>query len=149
MTKPPPRDWDKELADIDRLIAKQPVAPPPVPAGAPGARPAAPSGRRAPEPPRHRAVLTAWLRVLLALGAAAAMTQWPYAHRCGLPLYLYVGAAAAVAVAGIWGAVTAWKRRMPLAHFVSLLVALWGAGLVGRVVLDRTDYVKTPLPWTC
>jgi hypothetical protein len=54
-----------------------------------------------------------------------------------------------VAGAGIWGAVIAWKRRMPLAHLVSLLVALWGAALAGKVVLDRTDYVKTPRSWMC
>jgi hypothetical protein len=77
------------------------------------------------------------------------MTQWPYAHRCGLLLYLYAGAAGVVALAGIWGAVTAWKRRLPLAHVVSVLVALWGLALAGKVVLDRTDYVKTPLSWTC
>jgi hypothetical protein len=151
MTKPPPRDWDKELADIDKIIARQPAgpAPGPLPAGSPSPR-AGELGRHRPiEPPRHRVVLTAWLRVVLALGVAAAMTQWPYAHGCGFQLYLYLGAAGVVFLAGLWGAVTTWRRRMAFAHLLSLLVVLWGGCLAGKAVLDRTDYVKTRLTWTC
>jgi hypothetical protein len=152
MTKPPPRDWDKELAEIDKIIAKQP-APVAAPVSATGAEPARraaePPSRRAAETPRHRVVLTTWLRVLLGIGVAAAMTQWPYAHSCGLELGYYLGAAAVVILAGGWGTVISWRRRMPGAHIVSLLVTLWGAGLAGKVVLDRTSYVRTPLVWRC
>jgi hypothetical protein len=153
MTKPPPRDWDKELADIDKIIAKQPLLVPAAPAGSPP--PAPGPSRRAPEPssrpdvPRHRLVLTTWLRVLLALVVAAAMTQWPYASGCGLQLVFYLGAAAGVILAGLWGTVISWKRRMPGAHIVSLLVTLWGAYLAGRVVLDRTSYPKVQRTWAC
>jgi hypothetical protein len=153
MTKPPPRDWDKELAEIDKIIAKQPLPVPAPPAGAP---PAAPGpSRRAAEPPsrpdvpRHRLVLTTWLRVVLALLVAAAMTQWPYAHGCGLQLVWYLGAAAVVILAGLWGTVISWKRRMPGAHVVSLLVTLWGAYLAGKVVLDRTTYARVQRTWSC
>jgi len=147
MTKPPERDWDKELADIDKIIAKQPVAAPsPTPAAAP--RPAPPAARPV-EPPRHRLVLTTWLRVLLAIGVAAAMTQWPYAHGCGLKLYLYLGAASGVILAGTWSAVMSWRRRMGLAHVLSLLVTVWGGYLAGRVIVDRSSYPKAPLSWSC
>lgn len=153
MTKPPPRDWDKELADIDKIIAKQPVlvpAPPagsPPPAPGPSRRAAEPSSR--PDVPRHRLVLTTWLRVVLALVVAAAMTQWPYAHGCGLQLVFYLGAAAGVILAGLWGTVISWKRRMPGAHVVSLLVTLWGAFLAGQVIVDRTSYVRVQRTWSC
>ena len=161
--KPPPRDWDKELAEIDKIIAKQPLPVPSAPAGAP-ALPAGPSRRAepprrrhpegaretpSPDVPRHRLVLTTWLRVLLAIVVAAAMTQWPYAHGCGLQLVWYLGAAAVVVLAGLWGTVISWKRRMPGAHVVSLLVTLWGAYLAGKVVLDRTGYAKVQRTWTC
>lgn len=154
--KPPPRDWDKELAEIDKIIAKAPALPPPTPTAAPPAAGRAPAqSRRAAEvpdfseTPRHRLVLTTWLRVLLALVVAGAMTQWPYAHGCGLQLVWYLGAAAGVILAGMWGTVISWKRRMPGAHVVSLLVTLWGAYLAGKVVLDRTSYAKVQRTWSC
>ncbi|HLB54391.1 MAG TPA: hypothetical protein VJK71_04735 [Gemmatimonadales bacterium] len=140
MTTPPPRDWEKEMAEIDRLIAKQPVVPPARPAVQPSSLPAV-RGRHA--------ALTAWLRVLLGVAVAAGMTQWPYAHGCGFQLYLYLAAAGVVVLAGLWGMITSWKRRLALAHVVSLGVTLWGAALAGRVILDRTGYVKQPLSWIC
>lgn len=153
MTKPPPRDWDKELAEIDKIIAKQPL---PVPAPSAGSPPSGPGpARRGAEPrsltetPRHRLVLTTWVRVLLALVVGAAMTQWPYAHGCGLQLVFYLGASAGVILAGLWGSVISWKRRMPGAHVVSLLVTLWGGYLAGEVVLDRTGYPRVQRTWAC
>lgn len=148
MTKPPPRDWDKELAEIDRLIAKQP-APAPPPAQLPPSRGTDAPTRVANAPPRHRLELTGWLRVLLAVLLAAAMTQWPYPFACGLRLYLYLGAAGVVVIAGLWGSVIAWKRRMAVAHLLSLLVVLWGLVLAGKVVLDRTGYARERMSWVC
>jgi hypothetical protein len=150
----PPRDWDKELAEIDRLIAKQPVAGGAGPvAGSAGAAP--PPARRAaaPEgsPPVRtgRTILTAWIRVLLGVVVAAGVARWPYTHACGAALYGYVAAAGGVAVVGLWGVATTWRRRMGLAHTLSLLVTLWGAVLVGKAVLERTGYVKVSSTWAC
>ena len=142
---PPPRDWDKELADIDRLMGKQPVAPPP--ARRPAESSSVPAGR--PPVPSGRSRLGAWLRVLLGVAIGVGMAQWPYAHGCGLMLYLYFGAGGVVVLAGIWGMHTSWKRRMALAHVLSLAVALWGVFLSGKVILDRTGYVKAPKSWFC
>ena len=145
----PPRDWDKEMAEIDKIIAKQPAVPAGKPAmagaSAPAARPQAPS----PVVRSGRATLTAWLRVGLGVAVAAGVTQWPYLHACGLAAYGYAIAAGGVVLAGLWGAVISWKRRMGLAHGVSLLVALWGSVLLGRAVLDRTEFVAKPLTWSC
>jgi hypothetical protein len=145
----PPRDWDKEMAEIDKISAVQPAAP----TGRPAASgTGAPPTRQETLPPAlrgGRTALTAWVRVALGVAVAVGVTQWPYLHACGLAAYGYAAAAGGVVLAGLWGAVTSWKRRMGLAHVVSLLVALWGSVLLGKAVLDRTAYVDTPLTWSC
>lgn len=149
----PPRDWDKELAEIDKIIAKQPapVAGKPVPATGGAPAPAPPARQAAaPSPPaRGRSALTGWVRVLLGVVVAVGVAQWPYAHACGWPLYGYLAAAGGVALVGLWGAVISWRRRMGLAHLISLAVVLWGSGLVGKVFLDRSEYARHPATWAC
>lgn len=142
---PPPRDWDKELAQIDKLIASQPapVPAPPVPGRVPP-----PAGSGVPSRSRDRTWAT-WLRVLLGVLLAAAMTQWPYGHSCGLRLFVFLGAVGVVSVAGLWGALSSWRRRMGLAHTVSLLVLGWGLALAAGAVLPRIGYARTALPWLC
>lgn len=138
----PSRDWDKELADIDKLIASTPPA-----AGQPQAvlRPA----ERAPVAHSRRELFGAWSRVLLGVVLAAALTQWPYAHRCGLGLLIYLGAAGTVVLAGVWGMVFSWRRRLGLAHVIALGVFLWGAALVAGQVLPRVGYAKAEAAWRC
>lgn len=146
----PPRDWDKELAEIDKVIAKQPLgAPKPATPGAPAALPAPRSAPAAPVA-RGRDALGGWVRVVLGVAVATGVALgWPYRHNCGLPLYGYLAASAGVWLAGVWGAVASWRRRMAFAHLIALLVALTGAVLVARVILDRTGYPKTPSTWSC
>lgn len=147
----PPRDWDKEMAEIDKIIAKTPVGSGQgsVARGAPAASPA--PQRAAPSvPTTRRDTLTTWVKVLLGLGVAAAVAlAWPYAHVCGIQLYGYLAAAGGVVVVGLWGAVASWQSRKALAHMLSLLAMLTGAVLVGKVLLDRTTYPKQPANWTC
>lgn len=153
----PPRDWDKEMAEIDKIIAKQPVSGSgqgPGPAASPPAlrsgAPPAPRTAGAPPVVDGRARLATWVRVLLGVAVAAGVTlSWPYAHACGLPLYGYLAAAAGVFLAGLWGAVTSWKRRVAPAHVISLLVTLCGMLLVGKVLLDRSDYGRHRETWSC
>lgn len=147
----PPRNWDKELAEIDRLLAKGgPPAPAPAQAGTARPPAASPPPQQAPVPAGRRgSVLGTWLRALSGVVVAAAMTQWPYAHACGVPLLLYAGAAAAVVVAGLWGAVSSWRSRIPAAHIVSLVAAGWGLGLLASVVLPRIGYAAQQLTWWC
>lgn len=147
----PPRDWDKEMAEIDKIIAKTPAVSSQgsgVKALGSGA-PARSGADVAPVVRSKRTLITAWVRVILGVAVAAGVTQWPYAHACGMALYLYLGAAGGVVLAGLWGVVTTWNRRMGVAHTLSLLVTLWGAALAGKAVLDRSNYVKHPLAWTC
>jgi len=144
-----PRDWDKELAAIDKVIAKGGgAAPAPVPARQGGASPApaaAPAGRSV----TRRAAFTTWVRAALGVLVAAAVLQWPYAHRCGLGLILYLGSAAMVAVAGGWTMVVSWQRRQGWAHLAGLGVLLGGLALVASIVLPRVGLAGAALPWLC
>ncbi len=146
-----PRDWDKEMADIDRLIQASPPAPgrAPGPAQVP-AKPAAGKPPVAREPaPARRAVAGTWARALAGAVLAGAMTQWPYAHGCGGGLLLYTLAAAAVTLAGGWGAVAAWRSRLAAAHILSLVVIGWGFGLLAAIVLPRIGYAAVAQTWLC
>jgi hypothetical protein len=152
-----PRDWDKELADIDKIIAATPPAKlvpagGAAPAAAPakgGGGPAAGGGGGGGGPVQRRDRWATWFRVGLGAALGVAMTQWPYFHACGTALLLYLGAAGVVSLSGLWGAVSAWRRRMGLAHVVALLVFLWGGILVGSVVLPRIGYAKRVATWWC
>ncbi|MEO8634218.1 MAG: hypothetical protein ABI587_02970 [Gemmatimonadales bacterium] len=142
-----PRNWDKEMADIDRLMAN-PSAQPPVKSGglaAPVARggtfPVATGGRMT--------TFTTWLRVLLGVGLAVGMTQWPYPTACGFNLAVYLGAISTVVVAGLWSSVTSWQRRLGLAHVLSMLVLLWGLVLSAREILPRIGYARHARVWNC
>jgi hypothetical protein len=140
----PKRDWDKELADIDKLIASSPAVPP-------GSTVPAPAGPRAGPPAAlpKREALGGWSRVLLGAAAAVGAAFWPYAHACGLGLWLYLGVAGTVVIAGVWGMVVSWRRRLGLAHVVALLVTLWGIGLVAAELLPRLGYAKDTATWSC
>ncbi|HZE76769.1 MAG TPA: hypothetical protein VE091_15755 [Gemmatimonadales bacterium] len=145
-----PRDWDKELAAIDRAMERQPQ----LPAGA--ARPEVPSRSAAPvaappagAPLARGAKATAWLRVFLVLLLAGAMPFWPYGRGCGFGLFAYMAAAGVVVLGGAWAAVSTWHRRRPMAHVLALLVTLWGIGLLAAEVLPRVGYARQTVRWAC
>ena len=144
---PPERDWDKELAEIDKVMARSP-APSGLPAPVPAAQGQAPRAISAPAGGR-KAVLWTWMQVILGGLLAGGMTQWPYAHNCGITLFLYLGAAGVVVVAGLWGALSSWRRKMGLAHTLALLVTLMGMALVAHEVLPRVGYARQALTWLC
>lgn len=151
----PPRDWDKELAEIDKLMGSGPPAlPAPRQSGGRAVGPSAPPTGggptvRASDLPTRGSAWPAWARTGLAVLLAAAMTQWPYAHRCGLGMALYLGSAGVVVLAGIWGAVSSWRRRSAGAHVINLGVIIAGLALVALEVAPRVGYAKTALPWMC
>lgn len=152
MTGGGPRDWDKELAEIDKIIAKSPPAQ--LPSGA-APSPAASNTQavaRGPAPApamTRRGALATWLRVGLGAALAIGMTQWPYFHACGTSLFLYLGATGVVMVAGVWSSVSSWRRRMGAAHTIALLVLLAGGILAADAVLPRIGYAKRTATWWC
>ena len=141
-----PRNWDRELADIDKVIAKGsvPAAGGSVPAPA-GRGPGVPAG--APVP--RRSVALTWFWVLLAVALAAALPLWPYQRSCGLQLMFFMGATGVTALIGLLGALASWASRRGFAHVVSLAVILWAAVIGLREVLPRVGYAKTARAWTC
>ena len=143
-----PRDWDRELADIDRAIAKQnaPGASPPA-APAPDARhPALPPGSA---PVRRRSVALTWFWVALAVALGVALAIWPYERACGLQLFFYLGAVGVTALAALLGALASWSHRRAVAHVLSLLVLTWAAVAAAREVLPRTGYAAAARTWMC
>lgn len=140
------RDWDKEMAKIDRLIAAQGAAPPAPSHAATG--PATPRAQTLPATDGGGRI-AAWARVGLGALLGIAITQWPYAHACGVPLFLYLAAVATVAGAGLWGAIGAWRRRLPLAHAAAVAVIVWSLVVAAHAVLPRVGYARASASWFC
>lgn len=151
-----PRDWDKEMAEIDRLMAADKPAALPSGGGAPAnaparresAAPSAPSGGGA-APARRRDLVGVWLKVLLGALGGAALFYWPYGKSCGTFLYAYLLGVAAVTAAGLWAMRGAWTHRRGLAHVAGLLVFLLGLGLAAAEILPRVGYAAVAHTWTC
>jgi hypothetical protein len=162
------RDWEKELAKIDRQIKSLPEDVPPAPApaasrpassparlpagGSPPARggdaSAAPAGKGTPA----TTTLGVLARLVLATALGVGVLFWPYASRCGPGLAGYLVAVGAVAVGGAWSAVWSWRHRAAKAHLLSLLLVLWGLSLAAIEVLPRVGYAKadpTRSVWIC
>jgi hypothetical protein len=145
-------DWDQEMREVDRLLAKLPEADPnlvgghaptlkkPVPAAVPATSAAEPTGFQ---------WLGTWARVALGLLIGVGMTQWPYTHGCGLRLLFYVVGVGAVLAAGIWSGLSSWKRRLAVAHVLSQLLIIWGLVLAAREVLPRVGYARAQGVWLC
>lgn len=145
-----PRDWDRELANIDKAIARQGSSSPPA-GPTPGGGPGSPALRPAPPAPsvsRGGVVLT-WFWVVLGIALAAALLLWPYDKSCGLPLTFFLGAAGTTAVFALLGAFSAWVHRRAIAHMLSLLVLASAAIAAAREILPRTGYAKESLTWLC
>jgi hypothetical protein len=143
-----PRNWDRELADIDRVIAKQNTTPdtPAPTAPAPGPARALPAG---PRPVRRRSVALTWFWVALALALGVALAIWPYQRACGLQLFFYLGAIGVTALAGLLGALASWSHRRAVAHVLSLIVMGWAAVAAAREVLPRAGCAAEARTWMC
>jgi len=144
--KPPEKDrnWDKQMRDVDRLLAKLPYADPPGAGSEATLRKAA-----AARPPAGPTVVGTWAKVALGLLIGIGMTQWPYTHGCGVRLGLYLVGVVAVLAAGIWSGISSWKRRLGFAHVLSHLLIVWGTVLAAREVFPRVGTQKAADLWLC
>lgn len=102
-----------------------------------------------PRPSELPSVAGLWGRAVLALALGVMMAAYPYFRECGLPLFGYLTAVAAVILAGGWVAVLSWQMRNEVAHILSLLLILWGLVLTADVMLPRTGYAAVPATWQC
>jgi hypothetical protein len=161
------RDWEKELAEIDKRLASVPDAPPeraapgpPAPAGRPAAAPPAPTPQRrlgtpadAPGRRSWRTQLALLLRIAFGAAVVAALIYWPYPSRCGVGLGYYLALVAVLALAGVATSVAAWRHRSPFVHVLGL-VMLGASGVLGaREVLPKVGYAYPtpthPVAWAC
>ncbi|HYR31901.1 MAG TPA: hypothetical protein VEO93_08260 [Gemmatimonadales bacterium] len=155
--KPKERDWDKELAEVDRLIAKNlPQADPslgrhaPAPHAGPGAAAHSTPGHALPAARASAGQwLGTWVRVGLGVLIGIGMTQWPYTHGCGLKLMFYLIGVAAVITTGVWSSLSSWRRRLGVAHVLSQVLIVWGLVLAARELLPRVGYAKAAATWLC
>lgn len=163
------RDWDRELADIDRRLgagspeaaaargARAPAsAVPPLQGAAVDAVPPRRSvGTPAGAPGRRswRAQLALLLRLVIGVAVVAALVYWPYPARCGAGLAYYLVLVAALAVAGLTTATSAWRHRAPFVHVLGLVMLAAAAVLGARDVLPRVGYAvptaEHPAAWSC
>jgi len=148
------RDWDREMREVDKLLAKLPEGDPTLGRGAPTVPRAypAPGARVTPHTEGQAAAgarFTTWIRVGLGLMLGVGMLVWPYSHVCGINLMFYMLGASTVIVAGVWSGISSWKRRMGLAHLLSLGLVLWGLVLAAGVVLPRAGYANQSAIWFC
>jgi hypothetical protein len=161
------RDWDAEMAKIDRQIESTANLPPARSAGAlpapaverrgqtRGSDAAAAGGRAVAAPvhgtPTGRALAVA--RVVLSVALGVGILFWPYADRCGLGLAAYLAAVGVVVAGGVWSAVWTWRHRTPKSHVLALALVLWGLTLAAAQVLPRLGYAKPdsthPASWSC
>ncbi len=150
------RDWDKEMAEVDRLLKRLPAADPTLGRG--GAeptvrRPAVAAGGATPSlevRATGREWLGTWVRVILGLlvGIGVAPGVWPYTHGCGLRLIFYLTGVATVIAAGLWSSISSWRRRLGLAHVIAQVLIVWGILLMTREVLPRVG-PKAQAVWLC
>lgn len=150
-----PRDWDKEMAEIDKLMASDRPAQPAAPGASPPARqasaaPAAAAPRAAaPTASRGRDTVFVWLIAILGVLGAVALYYWPYNKTCGTWLYGYLIGVAAVAGCGLMTMRSSWTHRRGLAHAVGLLTFLAGLAFAAAEILPRTGYAAESRTWTC
>jgi hypothetical protein len=157
------RDWDKEMAEVDRLLKRLPNADPtlgrgggagagaeptlrrPAVAGAGAASASAVAGRAS-----GGQWLGTWVRVVLGVlvGIGVAPGVWPYTHGCGLRLIFYLTGVATVIAAGLWSSISSWKRRLGVAHVIAQVLIVWGILLLTREVLPRVGAKPTAV-WLC
>ncbi|HYW30535.1 MAG TPA: hypothetical protein VE869_03430 [Gemmatimonas sp.] len=172
------RNWDAELAKIDKqlssisdeqLLADQRAALAPA-AGSAKALPGKPMAPAATAKPSAAAGTVAgtvagatprpaagpwasWLKVSVAVAAAAGLMFWPWPAQCGLPLVGFTAATGAVTLLGVWSAAGTWRHRLGLAHLASLLVVGWGLALGARETLPRIGYAiptaERAAGWSC
>ncbi|MGH7662727.1 MAG: hypothetical protein ACRENI_00275 [Gemmatimonadaceae bacterium] len=147
------KDWDKELAKVDREIEaeqrerdqRRDIPGSPADDGPVVIEETPPSTRKA--------TAAAVARLALAVALAVGIMFWPYDARCGAGLAAYLGAVAVVIVGGVWSSVWTWRHRTARAHTLSLLLILWGLILGATEILPRVGYarptVQHPAIWSC
>src|SRR5207244_12107407 len=126
-------DWDKEMAEVDRLLKKLPAADPTLGRPSGGERTvrktaAVPGGGwSSGAVPTARDRIGTWAKGALGVpvGIGLAPGGWPDSHGSGLRLIFYLLGVTTVIAAGGWASMSSWKRRLGFAPVVSQLRTVW------------------------
>jgi hypothetical protein len=158
----PDRDWEKELAKVDKQLASLSDEALLTPAGPAAGKKAAPTGKGAAKAAPVSADTgdvggrTPWgmyARLTLSVALGVGMVVWPYEARCGFGLAGYLAAVVVVITSGVWSSIWTWRHRASRSHTLSLLLILWGLVLGAVEVLPRIGYGKPdarhPAGWVC
>jgi hypothetical protein len=150
-SKPDPlaREVDRLLASLAGSGAKTVSNPEPLASAPVALKPRAPTPARRRTDPTRSNLAALWARVALGVVLGVGISQWPYAHACGMGLVQYFGAVVMVLVTGAWIAVAAWSRRHATSHVVGLLLILWGMALATYEILPRVGYAVLRWTWQC
>lgn len=163
------RNWEQELAKIDKQLASvsdeellaqsaQPAAPPRAPLATTAPKASAPAPVKAGKPAVASAVPSgrtwvAWAQLTVAVAAGVGLWFWPWTTRCGLNAMTFTAATGGVTLLGLWSAVGSWRHRQAYAHVLSFAVMIWGLVLGAREVLPRMGYAiptfDRPGAWSC
>jgi hypothetical protein len=149
------KDWDKELAKIDKQLESVSDAQLfPDQAKPASASPAVGPGGAvlSPKVAADRAAARSWpaiLRLTLSVLLGVGILFWPYENRCGGGLIAYLLAVGAVVASGVWSAVWTWRHNAARAHILSILLIAWGVMLGAAEILPRVGYAKEVLTWSC
>jgi putative flippase GtrA len=150
------RDWDKELAKVDKQLASlsDDKLAAPVPGGQAAPQPSGKAAAREPMgEPKPTTSFGVYARLTISVLLGVAMLVWPYPARCGAGLSAYLAAVVVVITGGVWSAIWTWRHRAAHAHTLSLLLILWGLVLGSIEVLPRAGYAKPdlqhPARWVC
>lgn len=153
--KPKERDWDREMREVDKLLAKLPDADPTLGRGTvppprkPGPEGGIPTVRMTPAVDGSRGAAVTWLRLGLGLLLGVGMLVWPYSHVCGVRLFFYMLGVLTLIIAGVWSAMAAWKYRQGFAHLLALMLVTMGLAFAAGVILPRVGYAGQQALWLC
>jgi len=158
----PDRNWDKELAKVDKQLASlsdEALLAPAAGSGKGEAGRGKPAAKGSSPPmPAQSGERTGrrwgmYVRLTLSVALGVGMVVWPYEARCGVGLAAYLAAVVVVVTSGVWSSIWTWRHRASKAHTLSLLIVLWGLILGSMEVLPRIGYAKPdarhPATWAC
>ena len=158
----PDRNWDKELAKVDKQLASlsdEALLPEGRGKGEAGKGGKGSVGKRTAAPSADTGDVTTgfpwgmYARLTLSVLLGVGMVVWPYQSRCGLGLAGYLAAVVVVITSGVWSSIWTWRHRASRSHTLSLLIILWGLILGSIEVLPRIGYAKPnpdhPAGWAC
>ena len=147
------KDWDKEMAKIDKQLESISDDGLTSPATTKGAAKTPTEKAPGAEVKRTTSTFGVFARLILAVALGLGMLMWPYSARCGPGLFAYLFASGMVAVGGVWSAVWTWRHRSAQAHVLSLLLIVWGIVLATIEILPRVGYAAPtashPATWMC